>query len=68
MSKQEENLKKLCRTSILMNFIKKTNADWNHQDWEALCQKVTEKYSPIDLDQVGLALEKKREDFLSKQS
>lgn len=66
MSTPEENLKKLCRTSILLNFVKKTNANWNHQDWEELCSKITEKYAPIDFDEVGAALEQKREAFLCK--
>ena len=67
MSKQkmEENLKKLARTSILMNFVKKNHGSWDHQIWEELCVKLGEKYSPIDFDQVGLLLEQKKEKYLS---
>lgn len=63
---KEENLKKLARTVTLTNFIKKTNAEWNHEQWLELCDKIAEKYDPIDFDQVGLVLEEKREKFLAK--
>ena len=66
MSKKEENLKKLARTSVLMNFVKKNNADWNHDQWEELCEKISKKYSPIDFDQVGVLLEEKKAAFLAK--
>ncbi len=66
MSEKEANLKKLARTAILTNFIKKTGAKWNHEEWQTLCDKISVKYSPIDFDQVGLLLEDKREKFLQK--
>lgn len=66
MSEKEANLKKLARTAILTNFIKKTEAKWNHEEWQTLCDKIAVKYSPIDFDQVGLLLEDKREKFLAK--
>ena len=43
MKTEEENLKRLARTVTLTNFIKKTNAQWNHQDWEELCERISEK-------------------------
>ncbi|MCK5834179.1 MAG: hypothetical protein KAG98_00425 [Lentisphaeria bacterium] len=66
MSTKEQNLKKFTRTAILANFIKKTNAEWNHEEWIALCDKIAVKYSPIDFNQVGLVLEEKRRKFLKK--
>lgn len=65
---KEENLKKLARTVTLANFIKKTNAKWNHEEWLELCDKIATKYDPIDFDQVGVVLEEKREKFLAKNS
>jgi len=66
MGKEKNNLKKLARTAILLNFIKKNNAKWTHKAWVELCEKITVKYAPIDFDQVGLMLEEKRRKFLKK--
>ncbi len=66
MSTEEKNMKKFARTAILTNFIKKTNAKWDHQDWIELCEKISAKYAPIDFDQVGLILEERRRKFLKK--
>ncbi|MDA3850264.1 MAG: hypothetical protein PF447_03250 [Spirochaetaceae bacterium] len=61
----EENLTKLKKTSILMNFIKKNQGQWDHQQWLELCETIKDKgYDPIDLDQVGLILEEKKKKFL----
>lgn len=70
MSKAKEvNLKKLAKSSILMTFIKKNNAIWGHKDWgELLTNLKSRGYSPIDIDQVGLLLESKREAFLLKNA
>ena len=64
MSKKDENLKKLARTSILMNFVKKNHGSWDHSMWEELCEKIAEKYSPIDFDQIGMLLEEKKSRYL----
>ncbi|MEA2012141.1 MAG: hypothetical protein U9O87_03515 [Verrucomicrobiota bacterium] len=65
---KEENLKKLRRTPILMNFIKKNDAEWDHTHWEDLQLKLQEKgYTPIDFNQVGLLLEEKKETYLAKK-
>jgi len=67
MDKKAENLKKLSRTNIIMNFIKKNNAKWDHQGWIDFCEYLKEKgYTPIDFDQVGLMLEIKKEAYLAK--
>ena len=68
MSTHEANLKKLSKTSILMNFVKKNNGSWDHVAWEDLCTKINAKYTPIDLDQVGVLLEEKKELFIAKNS
>jgi len=62
-----KNLKKLAGTTILMNFIKKHKAQWNHDQWLDLLKHIKNKgYSPIDPDQVGLVLEEKKQAYLSK--
>jgi len=68
MKKEEENLKRLAKTRILMNFVKKCNARWTHSDWEIFCAQLEEKgYTPINFDEVGLLLEDKRSKFLAKK-
>ena len=65
----EQNLKKLTRTPILMNFVKKHNGAWNHSDWEELLSKLKKKsYTPLDVDQVGLKLEEKKKTYLTSKS
>lgn len=66
--KMEENLKKLAKTSILMNFVKKNHGSWDHQMWVDLCEKIKKKgYTPIDCDQVGILLEEKKETFFKSK-
>ncbi len=68
MSAEQDNLKKLSRTSIPMNFVKKTKGAWEHADWEEFSDNLKSKgYSPINLDEVGLLLEKKKAVYLSKK-
>ena len=63
-SSAEMNINRLARTSLPMNFVKKHNGEWNHQAWLELCAFLEDKgYTPIDLDQVGLLLEKKKAEF-----
>jgi hypothetical protein len=67
-SKSQQNLKKLIKTPILMNFVKKHEGVWNHSDWENLLAQLKEKgYSPIDADQLGLKLEEKKELYLASK-
>ena len=64
----EKNFKKLTRTPILMNFIKKHNGAWNHSDWEELLSQLKKKgYFPLDAGQVGLKLEEKKKTYLAKK-
>ncbi len=68
MSKTNENLKKLTRTSIPLNFIKKMDGEWNHNAWLEFCGSLeTKGYTPIDYDKVGLLLEKKKQVYLSRK-
>ncbi|MBN1864225.1 MAG: hypothetical protein JW808_04935 [Victivallales bacterium] len=67
-SKEETNLKKLMKSSILMNFIKKNDGRWNHEQWLGLLDDLAMKgYKPIDANQVGLLLEEKKEIYLAKK-
>jgi hypothetical protein len=67
MSDNKKNLKKLSRTPILMNFVKKNDGCWSHDQWVELCSTLEGKgYKPIDLDQVGALLEVKKEAYLVK--
>lgn len=61
ISAEEANLRKLSRSPIPMNFVKKHNGEWNHQDWLDFLEYLKEKkYFPIDTDRVGLLLEDKK--------
>ena len=64
----EANLKRLARTPIAMNFVKKHDGVWNHEQWEEFCASLEKKgYTPLDFDEVGLLLEKKKADYLAKK-
>lgn len=57
----EMNLARLARTSLLKEFVRNHNGEWNHRDWLEFCAFLEETgYTPIDLDQVGLLLEKEK--------
>lgn len=63
---KQANLKKLARTSVLANFVKKNNGSWDHQGWLGLLSSLKDKgYDPIDADQVGLILEQKKAHYLA---
>ena len=69
MTTEEVNVKKLRKTVIPINFVKKNNGAWNHEQWLEFCETLKEKgYTPIDFDQVGLLLEKKKADYLAQKS
>ena len=68
MNDKEKNFKKLSRTPILMNFVKKNEGCWDHSQWLELCTTLEKKgYKPIDFELVGALLEKKKEIYLAKQ-
>jgi hypothetical protein len=61
MGQKEDNLKKLAKTGILANFVKRNKGSWDHEGWSSLLGSIKEKgYYPIDEDQVGLLLEQKK--------
>ena len=63
-SNAEVNLTRLAKTSLPMDFVKLHGGEWNHQDWLVFCASLEEKgYTPIDLDQVGLLLEKAKSEY-----
>ena len=67
-TKNEANLKKLAKTTLLMNFVKKNDGKWNHQQWIDLLKELDAKgYKPIDQNQVGILLEEKKKVYLSKK-
>ena len=69
LSPEETNIRKLSRSSIPMNFVKKQNGAWNHQDWLNFLEYLKSKnYFPIDTDRVGLLLEEKKAQFLAGKS
>ena len=68
MATADANLKKLRKTVIPINFVKKNNGAWNHEQWLEFCEMLQNKgYTPIDFDQVGLLLERKKVDYLAKK-
>lgn len=63
-SNAEMNLTRLAKTSLPMNFVIQHKGEWNHQDWLEFCAFLEDKgYTPIDLDQVGLLLEKSKAEY-----
>lgn len=68
MGLKEENLKKLAKTTLLANFVKKNKGSWDHQEWVELLENLkTKGYYPVDEDQVGLIVEKKKTEYWAKQ-
>ena len=63
------NLKKLAGTTTLINFIKRNNGCWNHEQWLELVEKIQSdgKYMPINFDEVGRVLEEKKQKYLSQK-
>ena len=69
LSPEEANIRKLSRSPIPMNFVKKQNGNWNHQDWLGFLEYLKgKKYFPIDADRVGLLLEEKKAQFLAAKT
>jgi hypothetical protein len=68
MGQKEDNLKKLSKTGILANFVKRNKGAWDHAGWLSLLEAIKEKgYFPIDEDQVGLLLEQKKAAYKAKK-
>ncbi len=57
----EMNLARLAKTSLPKEFVRQHSGEWNHRDWLEFCAFLEEHgYTPIDLDQVGLLLEREK--------
>lgn len=68
MGVKEDNLKKVAKGALLANFVKKNKGSWDHVQWLELLENLKAKgYYPIDEDQVGLLLEKKKAEYLEKK-
>ena len=66
---EDNNLKRLEKTEIVSDFVLRNNGEWDHSAWLSFCESIRDKgYCPIDLDQVGLLLEKKKSEFWSSRS
>ena len=69
LSKEESNYKKLRRSPIAMNFVKRHQGNWNHQDWLGFLDYLKEKgYMPVNTDQGGLLLEEKKAQYLAAKN
>ncbi len=68
-SNTEVNLARLAKTTLPTDFVESHCGEWNHQDWLLFCASLEEKgYTPIDLDQVGLLLEKAKTEYWEKRN
>ena len=53
---------------MLATFVKKNKGSWDHQEWIELLENLKSKgYYPVDEDQVGLIVEKKKAEYWAKQ-
>lgn len=65
-SSAEMNLTRFAKTSLAADFVKDHHGEWNHRDWLEFCAYLEDQgYTPIDLDQVGLLLEKNKTDYFN---
>ena len=68
-SNAEVNLSRLAKTSLVLDFVREHNGEWNHQEWLRFCTLLEEEgYTPIDLDKVGLLLEDAKKAFRAEGS
>jgi len=60
----EMNLTRLSNTTLAKDFVIAHHGEWNHRDWLEFCASLEQKgYTPIDLDRVGLLLEKEKAEY-----
>ena len=65
-SNAEMNLERLSKTDMPNKFVIEHDGEWNHRDWLEFCAVLEDKgYTPIDLDQVGILLEKTKSMYLA---
>jgi hypothetical protein len=66
---EDNNLKRLEKTELVSDFVLTNNGEWDHRAWLNFCEGIRDQgYCPIDLDQVGLLLERKKSEFWAKKS
>ena len=64
----EDSFKRLLKSGMLADFVKKNNGSWDHMKWLMLCDDITTKgYAPVDFSQVGLALEQEKDNYSAKK-
>ena len=65
-SSAEMNLTRFAKTSLAADFVKDHHGECNHRDWLEFCAYLEDQgYTPIDLDQVGLLLEKNKAEYFN---
>ena len=65
----EINLTRLERTTLPDDFVRDHNGEWDHQAWLDFCACIEKKgYTPVDLDKVGLILERKKAEYWAEKS
>lgn len=67
MASEADNLKRLKRRHVLiLNFVRKHKALWNHDDWCGFCKELEGKgLTPIDFGIVGAMLEEAKKKYLA---
>ena len=64
---KETNLERLSKSGLLDKFVIINRGSWDNEKWLNLCDEISRQdFTPIDYDQVGLVLEKKKAEYLSK--
>ena len=65
---KESNLVRLANSGLLNNFVTSNKGLWDHEKWLGLCEEISKRdFTPIDYDQVGLILEKRKAAYFNKQ-
>ena len=68
-SNTEMNLLRLERTTIPEDFVREHQGEWDHQAWLDFCSYIEDRgYTPIDLDAVGMILERKKTEYWTGKS
>lgn len=64
---EEINLGRISESGMLCEFVEDNMGCWDHAKWMSLCESIENSgFTPVDLDQVGLLLEKCKDKYLSK--
>ena len=65
---KDSNLERLSKSGLLDNFVTNNRGSWDNEKWLNLCDEISKQdFTPVDYDQVGLVLEKKKAEYLSKK-